>query len=95
MAAFLVVVAVGLGGAWSAQSLAFATGGEAQQLMIDTGSKTPIVFAIGLTLVVPTMLVAGVLLWRRRPWGCMLGVKGVAYATVLLAVAAWQDARGN
>jgi hypothetical protein len=59
VAGYLAIAAVGLGGAWIAQSLAFALDGTVPQIMLDTDSKTPIVFALDLTLVVPTMLVGG------------------------------------
>jgi hypothetical protein len=99
VAGYLALAAVGLAGAWTAQSLAFALDGTVPQIMLDTDSKTPIVFALDLTLVVPTMLVAAGLLWRRRAWGHVLGtivgVKGVLYACVLLAMAADQANRGE
>jgi hypothetical protein len=99
VAAYLAIAAVGLGGAWISQSLAFALEGTVPQIMVDTDSKTAIVFALDLTLVVPTMLVAAGLLWRRRAWGHVLGavvgVKGVLYASVLLAMAVDQATRGE
>jgi hypothetical protein len=98
-AAYLAIAAAGLGSAWIAQSLAFAVDGTVPQIMLDTDSRDPIVFALDLTLVVPTMLVAAWLLWRRRAWGHVLGavvgVKGVLYAIVLLALAADQANRGE
>lgn len=98
ISAYLAVAAVGLGGAWIAQSLDFAVAGTVPQLMTDTAASTPVVFALDLTLVVPTMLVAAWLLWQRRAWGYVLaaivGVKGILYGAVLLAMAAYQSDRG-
>jgi hypothetical protein len=47
----------------------------------------PLIFALDLSLVVPTTALAAVLLWRRQPWGMVLAVmmlvKAFAYGLVL------------
>jgi hypothetical protein len=96
---YLAIAAVGLAIAWIGQSLSFATGGKAPQIMIDSGATTSYVFALDLTLAVPVMLVAAVLLWRRQAWGYLLGaivgVKGVLYASALLVMSGYQADRGQ
>jgi hypothetical protein len=96
---YLGIAAVGLAVAWIAQSLSFAAGGKAPQIMIDSGATTSYVFALDLTLAVPVMLVAAVLLWRRQAWGYVLGaivgVKGVLYASALLVMSGYQADRGQ
>lgn len=47
-----------------------------------------LIYALDLSLVVPNMVLAAVLLWRRLPWGYVLGaimlVKGTFYGAVLI-----------
>jgi hypothetical protein len=99
ISAYLAIATVGLAIAWIGQSLSFATGGKPPQIMIDSGATTSYVFALDLTLAVPLMLVAAVLLWRRQAWGYGLGaivaVKGVLYASALLAMSGYQADRGQ
>ncbi len=51
----------------------------------------PLVFALDLSLIVPAMALGGMWLWRRRPWGFILGVmmtvKGATYGLALLGMA--------
>jgi hypothetical protein len=48
-----------------------------------------LIAAMDLAFVVPYMMIGGVLLWRRRPWGFVLGpimiLKGATYTLVLTA----------
>lgn len=94
IAAYMLLVAAGLGGAWISQSLAFAVNGTVPTIIQKTGSPTSIVFALDLVIVVPAMAVGGVLLWKRHPWGFLLGsilmVKSVTYALALLGMSASQ-----
>lgn len=90
VAATMLLIALFLGGMWGAQSLAFVVTGELPQVIIDSGSRTSIVFALDLTLLMPAMAVGAILLWRRRPWGyamsAILMIKGTAYTLALLAM---------
>lgn len=49
-----------------------------------------LVFALDLSLIVPAMALGAIWLWRRRPWGFILGVmltvKGATYGLALLAM---------
>jgi hypothetical protein len=59
---------------------------------IYSGKKPEIptlIFALDLSLVVPAAILSSILLWKRNPWGKVLGamvlVKTFAYGTVLVA----------
>jgi hypothetical protein len=99
VAGYLAIAAVGLAGAWTASRSPSPSTAPSRRSCSTPTRRRPIVFALDLTLVVPTMLVAAVLLWRRHAWGHVLGtivgIKGVLYALVLLAMAAGQANRGE
>ncbi len=50
-----------------------------------------LIFALDLSIVIPTTILASVLLWKNRPWGNVLAimtlVKSFAYGSVLVAAA--------
>jgi hypothetical protein len=81
----MLVFALLLGGMWVAMSLSFVV--------------TGVVFAADLTLLVPGLLAGGLLLWRRHPWGFVLGaimlIKGSAYGPALLAMSAFAASAGS
>lgn len=68
---------------------AFLTTGALPEIVLKTAHPTSVVFALDLTLIMPTCLIAAVWLWQQKPWGVVLGaimlVKGVAYGLVLSA----------
>ena len=90
IAAYLLFVAVGIGGLWIAQSLGFVVTGEVPEFITKVAHPTSIVFALDLSLVVPFLVLAGIWLWQRRPWGYLLAaimsVKGAVYMLALAAV---------
>ena len=43
--------------------------GQVHQDIIKTGHPTGVVYATDLSILIPALIVAAVLLWRRRPWG--------------------------
>jgi hypothetical protein len=57
-----------------------------------------LIAALDLSLMVPFFLIGAVLLWRRRPWGYVLGaimnLKGATYTLVLTAGSAVGTVRG-
>ena len=61
-------------------------------------SAVHLVYAIDLSLLAPVFVVAGVLLWRREPWGAVLAVainaSGAVYLAVLWAVGGFQANAG-
>jgi hypothetical protein len=95
VAGYLALTGVGLGSAWLAQWAAYVFGGVRPSVGVDAFA---LVAALDMTLIVPFMVFAGVLLWRRRPWGFVLGammaVKGATYTLGLTASSAVGATRG-
>jgi hypothetical protein len=91
--AFLLAVAAGLGGMWTFSSLRFAlTGRLPDEIMPASGVH--LVYTLDLALVVPSLALAGVLLWRRTAWGYVLGavlsVYGLTYQLNFMAASVFQ-----
>lgn len=84
---WMVVLALGLGGLWIAQSLAFVATGTLPGIVDKTGHPTNVVFALDLTLLVPFLVLAVVWLRQRQPWGyalaAIVNVKGAVYPLTL------------
>jgi hypothetical protein len=80
IAVFLVLMALPLAIVEIGQCLQFIATGE---LPISP----TLIFALDLTFIIPNMLLAAVLLWRRNAWGYVIGaimlVKGITYGAVL------------
>ena len=97
VAGFTTFVGVALVAAWGGISLRFALTG-ALPANIMPPSAVHLVYAIDLSLLAPVFLVAGVLLWRREPWGAVLAVavnaSGAVYLAVLWAVGGFQANAG-
>lgn len=70
-------------------AVGFIFTGALPDIVLKTAHPTSVVYALDLTLVVPTCLVATVWLWQQKPWGVVLAaimlVKSVAYGLVLCA----------
>ncbi len=66
-------------------------GGQCLQYLLygKLPSAPPLVLAIDLALIIPTSILAGILLWRKKAWGFILSVimlvKGFSYGLVLTA----------
>lgn len=75
------------------ESVAYLFGGALPQTVVDMGNPTAIVFATDLSLLFPAMTIGAILLWRRQPWGYILGtmmmIKGTTYGLALVAMAAF------
>jgi hypothetical protein len=89
---FLVLVGSILGGLWVLLAIRFAVTGE---LMADIPADgIHLVLAIDLSLLVPALVVAGVLLWRRTGIGLVFGavmtVMGALYQVNLLVAGVFQ-----
>ncbi len=97
VAAFTMVVGAGLVAAWGGLSLRFAVTG-ALPANVMPPSAVHLVYAIDLSLLAPVFVVAGILLWRREPWGAVLAVainaSGAVYLAVLWAVGGFQADAG-
>jgi hypothetical protein len=95
---YLLLIAVFLGGLWTAQALAFVVTGRLPPSLVASGHITEIVFALDLALLVPGLVLAAVWIWRRRPWGYVLGammlVKGTLYPAALLGMGVFAERAG-
>lgn len=94
-AGYMVFVGVGIGVAWLAQWAAYVFGGTEPSVGVDAFGT---IAALDLSLIIPFMLLGGVLLWRGKPWGYVLGaiytVKGASYTLALTLGSAAGAARG-
>ncbi|MGY1700024.1 hypothetical protein [Geodermatophilus sp. SYSU D00766] len=83
VSAVLGLLAASLGGMWTWYSLRFAVTGAAPEegLLLQPAPIGHLGYAMDLTTLVPGYAAAAVLLWRRQPWGYVLG-------TVLLVASA-------
>jgi hypothetical protein len=90
---FLVVVGVGQGALWIVLVLRNALTGRLLNDIPVEGQH--LVFALDLSLLVPTLVVAGVLLFRRTAFGFVLGtavtVFGALYQVNLMMAGLFQD----
>jgi len=90
ISAYMLFIAVFLGGMWIAQSLSFVASGVVPQSIQDSGHPTGVVYALDLSLLVPGMVLGAIWLWQRRPWGYVLGammvVKGTVYPLALVGM---------
>ncbi|MFP5319975.1 MAG: hypothetical protein ACLGI2_17000 [Acidimicrobiia bacterium] len=86
---FLLFVGVALGVMELAQIVPTIFTGGTPQIVTDTGHPTSPVYVLDLGLVVPAMVLAGIWLRQRRPWGfiaaAVLLVKGATVGLGLLA----------
>lgn len=73
--AVLGLLGLSLGSIWTYYAARFALTGAAPQesLLVQTPAGIHLSYAADLVLVVPAYLLSGVLLWRRLPWGYLLG----------------------
>lgn len=63
-----------------------------------TGDHTSVVYAIDLSLLVPSLVLGAILLWQRLPWGyalaAILMIKCTAYPLALIAMSVFADKAG-
>jgi hypothetical protein len=89
---FLAVVGIVLGGLWLFLAIRFAVTGELMADLPEDGIH--LVFAIDTSLLVPALVIAGVLLWRRTAGGYVYGtamaVMGAMYQVNLLLAGLFQ-----
>ena len=97
VAGFTTVVGLALIGAWGGLSVRFAVTGELPQDVMPPAA-VHLVYALDMGILAPAFVIAGVLLWRRTPWGAVLAVainaSGAAYLTVLEFVGGFQANAG-
>lgn len=87
---YMLFVAVGLTTIYLMMIFGFIFNGELPAIIEITGHVTNVVFALDLTMVVPVFVIGAVWLWKRKPWGFVLGgisvIKGAVYTLVLTVV---------
>jgi hypothetical protein len=87
IAGYLFFIAVMLVAIEIPPSIGFLFNGTLPEIVIKSNHPTNVVYALDLTMVVPTLLVAGYWLWKRKGWGIVLSgimlVKAAAYGLVL------------
>ncbi len=85
---YMLFFAILLGGMWIVLSLSFIITGQVHQSILQTDHPTAIVFAVDLSLLIPSLILSGVMLWRRKPWGFVLSsivlIKAAAYGLALI-----------
>lgn len=95
ISAYMVFTGAGLAIAWTAQWAGWVFSGVEPAIGEEAFT---LIASLDLTFMVPFFLIGAVLLWRRRPWGYVLGVimnlKGAAYTLVLTAGSAVGAVRG-
>lgn len=97
VAGFLFLVGVVFAALWSILSISYAVTGRLSLGAAPLeGMHT--VFAIDLSLMVPGMALAGVLLWRGTPWGYVTGAAMSVFGAIYqlnLAAAGWFQANAG
>jgi hypothetical protein len=100
VSAVLGLLAASLGGMWTWYALRFAVTGAAPQegLLLQPAPIGHLGYAMDLSTLVPGYATAAALLWRRRPWGYVLGAvllvaSAVIQVTYVLALAFQAAAR--
>lgn len=87
---YIVAFSVFMGAMWIVRSLSIFTTGEVPQDIVRTGHPTGIVYALDLSLIVPSMILSAVWLWQRKAWGfiiaTMLMIKGFTYPLALVVM---------
>lgn len=90
IAAFMAAFAALLGAMWTGLSIRFLVTGEVPEAITQTGHPTGVVSATDLTILVPGLVLAAVLLWRRHPWGFVAApammLKAATYGLAMIAM---------
>ncbi|WP_223639039.1 hypothetical protein [Planococcus sp. 4-30] len=85
---FMLCFAILLGSMWIILSFNFVFTGHIHQSILQTGHPTAVVFAVDLTLLVPSLIISGILLWQKKSWGPIVSsvvlVKATAYGLALI-----------
>lgn len=89
IAAYMLLVAIVLGGHWIVQSLNFILTGQLPPVLVRVNGSTNVIAALDLSVVVPEFILGGIWLWQRQSWGYVLGAiantKGAIYMLALTA----------
>ena len=89
IASFMIFVALGLTTVYLIQFIGFVTSDQIPAIVLKTDHPTNIVPALDFSMVIPWLVLGGIWLWLRRPWGYVIGaimlVKGAVYMLSLTA----------
>jgi hypothetical protein len=87
---FMLFFAILLGFMWVALSLSFVFTGVIPVAIAQTDHPTGVVFAIDLSLIVPSLILCAIALFRRQAWGFLLStivmIKASTYALAMIAM---------
>jgi hypothetical protein len=90
VAGLMLLIPLIMGGIELQRAVSFIFTGQVPSDIVQTGHPTGVVYATDLALLMPAIVLAAVLLWRRRPWGYVLSavlmVKGLTYPLALIAM---------
>lgn len=96
IAAYLAAIGAVMGSLWISESVRFALTGDLSSDAPRSGQH--LVFALDLGFLVPGMLIAALLLWRRHVWGYVaavaMNVLGAVYQVALMSGAQLQHDAG-
>jgi hypothetical protein len=97
VAGFSAFVGLALAGAWATMSVRFALTGQLPEDVMPP-EAVHLVYALDIGVLAPAFVTAGVLLWRRVPWGAVLAaavnLSGAVYLAVLWAVGGFEANAG-
>jgi len=83
---FMMFFCLLLGGLWIGMSMSYLFTGKIPQTVID--NPTAVVFATDLSILIPTIALGAILLWKKKAWGYILStvmmVKATTYGTGLI-----------
>ncbi len=98
IAGYLIFVAAGLTAVYLIQFFGFVVDDQVPAIVLLTEHPTNVVPALDFSLVIPWLVLGGVWLWQRRPWGYVIGsilvVKGAVYMLSLTAASVWPALTG-
>lgn len=93
IAAYMIFVALGLTVVYMIQFVGFVASDQVPAIVLKTDHPTNVVPAMDFSMVIPWLVLGGVWLWQRRPWGYVIGaimiVKGAVYMLSLTAASVW------
>jgi hypothetical protein len=72
VAGLMLLIPLTMGGIELQRAVGFIFTGQLPADIVQTGHPTGVVYATDLALLMPAIVLAAVLLWRRRPWGYIL-----------------------
>jgi hypothetical protein len=67
ISAYMLFVAIALGGFWILQALNFIFTGQVPQIIVTINGSTNVIAALDLSMVVSTFFLGAIWLWQRQP----------------------------